>query len=135
MSLETPSPPDSYGPGHPWGDDWVRVSPLCHGFILEVVPNQRCQHTLDFATLPNLRLCPKHSHPSRSRSLLGWAGWLAGWLRASAAGHGTATQAPPASCQPRGPCAPGRCSATGTLPGGGRDALHRAEGAQAPAGD
>lgn len=58
MSLESPSPPASHGLGPPWSDGWVGVSPCA------VVLPQRWPQTSPVT-------------PSRSRSLLGWAGWLA----------------------------------------------------------
>lgn len=72
---------------------------LCHGFASEVASNEHCQPVLNIATLPNLTWAAPSTVTSAGPGLC--SGW-AGWLRASAAGHSTATQPPPASCQPLG---------------------------------
>lgn len=86
MSLETLSPPASDGLV-PHGVMAGLESPP----VLWVIDSPK-------PTSPNLRRAAPSSHPRRSTSLLSWAGWL----RATAAGHGTATRPPSASCWPLG---------------------------------
>lgn len=136
MSLETPSPPASHGLG-PQGVMVRLESLLVSRFCLKGGPKPTLPTRVECCNPPTSQTgSPKHSHPSRSRSLLR-LGWLAAslscWARHS---HPTSSSLLPAPgvaglamC-----CAPGTCTATSTLPGGGRDALHRAEGAQAPVG-
>lgn len=113
MSLETPSPPGSYGLGPHRAMVMLESSPV-PWFCLRGGPKPTLPTCVEHCNPPKSQMdSPKHGHPSRSSSLLGWTGWL----RASAAGHGTATQPPPASCQSwggwpsRALCSPGCCPA------------------------